>query len=52
MKFLNAKQHFVNNTVNIARRMFDLSQVIDGNNCAITADVLEKTGRICFENQK
>ncbi len=50
-EILNAKQHFVNNTVNIARRMFDLSQVIDGNNCAITADVLEKTGRICFETR-
>ena len=50
-EILNAKQHFVNNTVNVARRMFELSQVIDGNNCAITADVLEKTGRICFETR-
>ena len=50
-KILNAKQHFVNNTVNISRRMFELAQVIDGNNCAITADVLEKTGRVCFETR-
>ena len=50
-KILNAKQHFVNNTVNIARRMFELAQVIDGNNCAMSADVLEKTGRICFETR-
>lgn len=50
-EILNAKQHFVNNTVNIARRMFDLANVIDGNNCAMTADVLKKTGRICFETR-
>jgi len=50
-KILNAKQHFVNNTVNISRRMFELAQVIDGNNCAMTADVLEKTGRVCFETR-
>lgn len=50
-KILNAKQHFVNNTVNISRRMFEMAQVIDGNNCAMTADVLEKTGRICFETR-
>lgn len=48
---LSAKQHFVNNTVNISRRMFDLAQVIDANNCAMTSDVLEKTGRVCFETR-
>ncbi|MCD8024250.1 MAG: hypothetical protein LUE64_01815 [Candidatus Gastranaerophilales bacterium] len=46
---ISAKQNFKNNTVFIARRMFDLASVIDSENCAISADILEKTGRVCLE---
>ncbi len=51
-KVIEVKQKFKNNTVNIARRMFDLASVIDSENCVITADILEKTGRVCFETRE
>lgn len=51
-KVIEAKQEFKNNTTNIARRMFELATVIDSENCVITADILEKTGRVCFESRE
>lgn len=51
-KVIEAKQEFKNNTVNIVRRMFNLASVIDSDNCVITSDILEKTGRICFETRE
>ena len=51
-KVIEAKQEFKNNTVNIARRMFDLAGVIDSDNLVVRADILEKTGRICFETRE
>ena len=51
-KVLEAKQEFKNNTTNIARRMFELASVIDSDNLVITSDILEKTGRICFETKE
>ncbi len=51
-KVLEAKQTFLNNTVKVARRMFELSTVIDSENCIITEDILERTGRVCFETRE
>lgn len=51
-KIIEARQEFKNNTVNIARRMFGLSSVIDSDNCVIDSDILEKTGRVCFETRE
>ncbi len=51
-KVLEAKQDFKNNTVNIARRMFDLASVIDSGNCVLRSEILEKTGRVCFETKE
>jgi len=48
---LQARQKFVNNTLEITRRMFELCTTIDSDNCVITADILEKTGRVCFETR-
>lgn len=51
-KVLEAKQEFKNNTTNIARKMFELASVIDSDNLVVRADILEKTGRICFETRE
>lgn len=51
-KVIEAKQEFKNNTVNLSRRMFDLASVIDSDNCVIPSEILEKTGRICFESRE
>lgn len=48
---LEAKQKYTNNTLEITRSMFDLCTTIDSDNCVISADILEKTGRVCFENK-
>ena len=50
-KILYSKQKFTNNTLNISRTMFDLVSLIDGNNCVITTDILERTGQVCFEEK-
>lgn len=51
-KILETRQEFKNNTTNVARRMFSLFSVIDSDNCAIASDILEKTGRVCFETRE
>lgn len=48
---LNAKQKFTNNTLEITRRIFELCTTIDSDNCVIGADIIEKTGRVCFETR-
>lgn len=48
---LAAKTELTNNSINIARSMFELCQTIDGENCVISADIIEKAGRICFETR-
>lgn len=51
-KVIEAREEFKNNTQNIARRMFNLASIIDSENCVITSDILEKTGRVCFETKE
>ncbi|MDO5436618.1 MAG: hypothetical protein Q4F80_00260, partial [bacterium] len=51
-RVIEARQEFKNNTLNIAKRMFDLASVIDSENLAVTSDILEKTGRVCFETRE
>ena len=51
-KVIETRQEFRNNTTNIARRMFDLATVIDSENLILRADILEKTGRVCFETRE
>jgi hypothetical protein len=48
---LHIKQKFTNETLNISRTMFDLVSIIDGENCVVPAEILEKVGRICFETK-
>ncbi len=48
---LHVKQEFTNHTLNISRTMFDLISIIDGDNCVIPAEILEKVGRVCFETK-
>lgn len=42
---------YQNKVQNIVRTMFEMPIVLDGQNCVIGADVLEKTGRVCFETK-
>lgn len=51
-RVVEARQEFKNNTLNIAKRMFDLGAVIDSENCVMRSDILEKTGKICFETRE
>jgi len=48
---LSAKLKFTNNTLNISRTMFSLVSIIDGGACVIPSNILEKTGRVCFETK-
>ncbi len=48
---LHVKQKFTNDTLNISRTMFDLVTIIDGDNCVVPAEILEKVGRVCFETK-
>lgn len=48
---LKVKNTLTNNTVFLPRSMFELCQVIDSENCVISADVVEQTGRVCFETR-
>ena len=50
-KIAQARQEYKNNTMNISKRMFELASVIDSENCVISAEIMEKTGRVCFENK-
>lgn len=51
-RVIESREEFKNNTQNIARRMFNLASIIDSENCVITSDILEKTGRVCFETKE
>lgn len=42
---------YQNKVQNIVRTMFELPVLIDGSNCVISSDILEKTGRVCFETK-
>ena len=42
---------YQNKVQNIVRTMFEMPVIIDGKNCVIASDVLEKTGRICLETK-
>ncbi len=48
---LQTKAELTNNTVNIARAMFGFCQTIDGENCVIAGDVIERIGMVCFETK-
>ncbi len=48
---LQAKAELTNNSVNISRAMFELCQTIDGDNCVISGDVIERIGMVCFESK-
>ena len=48
---LKVKNTLTNNTVFLPRSMFELCQTIDSENCVISADVVEQTGRVCFETR-
>ena len=48
---LRAYLKYQNKIQNIVRTMFDLPVILDGQNCVISSDVLEKTGRVCFETK-
>ena len=51
-KIIGARQEFKNNTLNVSRRMFELASVIDSENCILSSEVIEKTGKICFESRE
>ena len=42
---------YQNKVQNIVRTMFEMPVILDGQNCVISSDVLEKTGRVCFETK-
>lgn len=48
---LRAYLKYQNRVHNLARAMFDMPVFIDGSNCVISADILEKTGRVCIETK-
>ena len=48
---LRAYLKYQNKIQNIVRTMFEMPVILDGQNCVISADVLEKTGRVCFETK-
>ena len=48
---LKVKTTLTNNTIRLPRAIFDLCQTIDSENCIISADILEQTGRVCFETR-
>lgn len=48
---LYSKLKYTNNTLNNSRTMFSLVSVIDGGACVIPSNILEKTGRVCFETR-
>src|SRR5699024_2811111 len=48
---LRAYLKYQNKVQNIVRAMFEMPVIIDGSNCVISADILEKTGRVCFETK-
>lgn len=50
-QILKAYLKYQNKTQNIARTMFDMPVILDGSNCVISSDILEKTGRVCFETK-
>ena len=48
---LQAKAELTNNSINIARAMFGFCHTIDGDNCVIAGDVIERIGMVCFETK-
>ncbi len=48
---LYSKLKYTNNTLNLSRTMFSLVSIIDGGACVIPSNILEKTGRVCFETR-
>lgn len=48
---LRAYLKYQNKVQNLARTMFDMPVILDGSNCVISSDILEKTGRVCFETK-
>lgn len=48
---LKVKNTLTNSTVFLPRSMFELCQTIDSENCVISADIVEQTGRVCFETR-
>ncbi len=48
---LRAYLKYQNKVQNIVRTMFEMPVILDGQNCVISSDVLEKTGRVCFETK-
>ncbi len=48
---LRAYLKYQNKVQNIVRAMFEMPVILDGQNCIISSDVLEKTGRVCFETK-
>ena len=48
---LRAYLKYQNKVQNIVRTMFEMPVILDGQNCIISSDVLEKTGRVCFETK-
>lgn len=50
-RVLRAYLKYQNKVQNIVRAMFDMPVIVDSQNCVISSDVLEKTGRVCFETK-
>jgi|GEM_PF-1492746 len=48
---LQAKAELTNSSINIARAMFGFCHTIDGGNCVIAGDVIERIGMVCFETK-
>lgn len=48
---LRSYMKYQNKVQNIVRAMFEMPIIIDGSNCVISSDILEKTGRVCFETR-
>ncbi len=40
-----------NKIQNLARTMFEMATIIDGSNCVIASDILQKVGKVCFETK-
>lgn len=42
---------YQNKVQNIVRTMFEMPIILDGSNCVIGSEILEKTGRVCIETK-
>lgn len=50
-QILRAYHKYQNNVQNLVRTMFEMPVILDGENCVIASDIMEKAGRVCFETK-